>query len=129
MAENQLIPSNDRIRAEARESDWASLLARAIDDMTRIVHSELRLFSANMKTVLAEETDRVLASIATGVLMASGAICLVAAAILFLHEYARLPWWQSFGVVGMALFAIAIGVGAFATSRSKTSAIALVEKS
>ena len=123
MAENQLVPRNDRVRAEARDADWGTLLGRAIDDITRIVHSELRLFSASMKSVLAEETDRVLAAIATGVLMAGGAICVLVAAILFLHEYARLPWWQSFGIVGMGLFAIAIAFGAFAASRSKTPAI------
>ena len=123
MAENQLVPRNDRIRAEARDAEWGTLLARAIDDITRIVHSELRLFSASMKSVLAEETDRVLAAIATGVLMAGGAICILAAAILFLHEYTRLPWWQSFGIVGMGLFAIAIAFGAYAASRPKPSAI------
>jgi hypothetical protein len=122
MAENQLAPKNDRIRTEAREADWSSLLARAIDDMTRIVHSELRLLSASMKTMLGEEIDRVFAFLATGVLMVGGAICGLAAAILFLHEYAKLPWWQSFGITGLALFAIAIAVGAFATSRPKTLA-------
>lgn len=123
MAENQLIHRNDRIRTEAREADWASLLARAIDDMTRIVHSELRLLTAGMRTVLDEEIDRVLAFVATGVLTVGGAICVLAAAILFLHEYAMLPWWQSFGITGLVLFAIAIALGAFATSRRQTRAI------
>ena len=40
MAENELIPSDDRIRSEAREADWSSLLARAVDDMTRIARSK-----------------------------------------------------------------------------------------
>jgi hypothetical protein len=43
----------------------------------------------------------------------------LAAIVLFLHEYVMLPWWQSFGIVGLALFAIGIGLGAFAGSRSK----------
>jgi len=145
MAENQLPRNNDRIRTEAREADWASLLARAIDDLTRIAHSELRLFvaeaktvahdeladiktvahaeAAELKTVLHQETDRVLAFIATGVLMMIGAVCILAAAIQFFHEFMMLPWWQSFGIVGLALFAIAIAFAAFASRRTKTPAI------
>lgn len=123
MAENQLIPKNDRIRAEARDTDWGTLIARAVDDITRIVHSEVRLLIAGISTVFDQEIDRVLAFMAIGVLMVFGAICVLAAAIFFLHEYVMLPWWQSFGITGLALFAIAIAIGAFATSRPKPPAI------
>jgi hypothetical protein len=117
MAENQLAHRNDRARTEARTPDWSSLLARAIDDMTRIVHSEFRLLSASMKTVLDEEIDRVLAFVATGVLMMAGALCLLAAVIMFLHEFLRLPWWQSFGITALALFATAIATRAIMARR------------
>jgi hypothetical protein len=120
MAENQLVHRNDRIRAEARDTDWGTLIARAVEDITRILQSEIRLLVAGMKTVLEEEIDRVVALVATGLLMAVGMICVFAAAILFLHEYAMLPWWQSFGIIGIALFAIAIAAGAFALNRPKT---------
>jgi hypothetical protein len=40
MAENELTRNNDRVRSEAREADWSSLLARAVDDMTRIARSK-----------------------------------------------------------------------------------------
>jgi hypothetical protein len=123
MAENQLTPRNDRVRSEARQTDWASLIARAVDDMTRIVHSELRLLSASMKTALDEEVDRVLAFVASGMLMLAGALCILAGFIMFLREYATLPWWQSFGIAALVLFAIAVGLRAFASSRSKPPAI------
>ena len=118
MAENQLIP-NDRLDAEARETDWTSLLARAVDDITRIMHSEFRLLSASMKTALDEEIDRVLAFVATGALIMVGAICMLAGIIMFLHEYAMLPWWQSYGITALLLFATAIALSAFANSRRK----------
>jgi hypothetical protein len=145
MAENELIPSDDRIRSEAREADWSSLLARAVDDLTRLAHSEIRLLVAELKTVaheeladlkvgvhaevaelktvLHQETDRVLAFIAAGVLMMVGAGCILAAAIQFFHEFVMLPWWQSFGIVGLALFAIAIAFPGFASRRRKTPAM------
>ena len=116
MVENQLIPK-DRLDAEARETDWTSLLARAVDDVTRIMHSEFRLLSAGMKAALDEEIDRVLAFVATGTLMMGGAICMLAALIMFLHEYAMLPWWQSFGITALLLFATAIALAAFSGRR------------
>jgi len=123
MAENPLVHRSDRARTEARATDWASLLARAIDDLTRIAHSELKLLAASMKTALDEEVDRILAFIATGVMMLSGAICLLAAVIMFLHEFLALPWWQSFGITALILFAIAIAISALASSGKKPPAI------
>jgi len=119
MAESQIIPRADRIRVEAHETDWGTLLGRAVDDLTRIVHSEAQLLSISLKTLFDEEVDRILAFAVTGVLMAAGAICVLMAAILFLHEFAKLPWWQSFGIVGLVLFGIAIAASAFASSRPK----------
>ena len=51
--------------------------------------------------------------------MAAGAICLLAAIIMFLHEFLLLPWWESFGITALGLFAVAIAVGAFASARPK----------
>ena len=122
MAEHQLISRSDRVRAEARDTDWATLIARAVDDMTRIMHSEGQLVIAGMRSAWGESIDRIVALAMTGVMMAAAGTCFLAALILFLHEFMLLPWWQSFGITGLALFAIAIAVGAFATSRPKTPA-------
>ena len=122
MAENQLIHKDDRIRIEARETDWGTLLGRAVDDVTRIIHSESRLLTISLRSLFDEEIDRVMALAMSGVLMAMGALCVFVAAILFLHEYAMLPWWQSVGIVGLVMFAIAIATGAFASSRPRTVA-------
>jgi len=123
MAENQLTPGDDRIRTVARDDDWTSLFARAVDDLTRIVHSEFRLLVAGMKTVLDEEIDRVLAFLVTGVLMMVGALCMIAAIIMFLHEFLLLPWWQSFGITALAMFAIAVVIRAMASRRPASPAI------
>jgi hypothetical protein len=122
MAENPLV-KHDRIRTEARDTEWSTLLARAIDDITRLAHSEVRLMTAGIRTALTEQTDRIFAFFATGALMAAGALCLIAAAIMFLHEFARLPWWQSFGITALALFAIGIAIARFAWRRPQAPAI------
>ena len=123
MDDNQIAPAVERIREEASERDWASLLARAVDDVTRIVHSEFRLLVAGMKTVLDEGIDRILAFIAIGVLMMIGAVCLIAAIIMFLREFVGLPWWQSFGVTAIAMFAVAIAIRAATSRRRATPAL------
>src|ERR1022692_1163268 len=102
MAHNQIIPSSETPSGEDHP-DWTTLVARALDDITRIMQSEIRLVTTSMRTILAEQTDRVLGFIASGVLMVFGMMCILAAAILFLHEYAMLSWWQSFGITGLAL--------------------------
>ncbi len=118
MPENQLIPRNDHIDVEsAASADWASLVARAVDDMTRIVHSEFRLLVAGMQSVLDEGIDRVLGFIATGVLIMAGALCMLAAIIMFLHEFMLLPWWQSFGITALLMFGIAIAIRAATMQR------------
>lgn len=122
MTENQLTPKNGPILIEAREADWATLLARAIDDITRIVQSEARLLTAGVRTVLSEQIDRIFTFIAIGALMVAGAICFIAAAILLLHEFLLLPWWQSFGIVALTLFAIGTAIAAFAASRPQSPA-------
>jgi VIT1/CCC1 family predicted Fe2+/Mn2+ transporter len=116
MPENQLI-KNDRIQTEARQADWSSLLGRAIDDMTRIVHSEFRLLVAGMKTVLDVEIDRVFAFVATGVMGMLGALCMLATIVLFLHEFLLLAWWVSFGITALVLFGIAIAIQAAVSRR------------
>lgn len=123
MAENQLTPGSDRIRSEAREEDWTSLFARAVDDLTRIVHSEFRLLVAGIKGVMDEEIDRVLAFVVSGVLIFAGALCLLAAIIMFLHEFLQLPWWQSLGITAIAMFVIAFALRSFASRRFSPPAI------
>ena len=121
MTENQS-PKNDLIRMEAREADWATLFERAIDDIAHIVQSEAHLLTVGMRTVLAEQIDHIFTLVAIGALTAVGVVCLVAAAILLLHEFFLLPWWQSFGITALTLFSVGIAMAAFVTSRPKPSA-------
>ena len=89
VAETQLNPRGGR--TEVREADWSTLFGRALDDLTHIVQSEARLLTAGMRTVLEAQLDRIFVVVATGALIAAGAVCLLGAAILLLHEYAMLP--------------------------------------
>ena len=122
MTENHLSPKDVPVGTDAREADWATLFGRAIDDVAQIVQSEAHLLTAGMRTVLAEQIDRIFTLVAISALLAVGAVCLVAAAVLLQREFFLLSWWQSFGITALALFAIGIGFAAFATIRRKSPA-------
>ena len=103
MPNDRVIP-NDQ---PAPESDWGTLAARTIDDLTRILQSEIRLFTASIRLAIEQESDRVMVTIAAGAFAGSGLLVLVASLVLFLREYAGLAWWQSFGIVGAIMLAAA----------------------
>ncbi len=122
MAENQLTPKEELLHMEAREADWGSLFSRTIDDIAHIVQSEARLLIAGTRAVITGQIDRIFALLAIGALMAVGGVCLVAMVILLLHEFFLVPWWQSFGITALALFALGIAIAAFVSSHRKPTA-------
>ena len=52
--------------------------------------------------------------------MLSGALCILAASILLLHQW--LPWWQAFGVIGVTMLVAGSIVNAASGPRSGTEA-------
>lgn len=76
-----------------------------LDDFVRIVEAETKLFEVNFARALTAAFDRAIGQFLSGLLMFLGAACLLAALIMFLHEW--LPLWQSLAISG----ALAIGGG------------------
>ncbi|HUY28069.1 MAG TPA: phage holin family protein [Candidatus Binataceae bacterium] len=102
--------------ASEADPDWATLIGRAVDDVSRIVQSELHTLRADMGDYLEARVNRAIGSLALAALMASGAICILCAAVLLLHQW--LPWWQAFGCTGLA--AVAAGIVGNAAIRPST---------
>lgn len=86
--------------ASAAYPDWPTLIDRAVGDVSRIIQSELHTLRANMGDDLEARISRAAASLAFAALMASGALCILCASVLLLHQW--LPWWQAFGSAGLA---------------------------
>lgn len=82
-------------------TEWPTLLGRMVDDLSRIVEKELRLFEANMVGLLSSTVDRALAGMLMVAASVFGAGFLLIALILFLHQW--LAWWQAVGIVGLAM--------------------------
>lgn len=94
--------------------DWPTLVGRAVDDVTRILQSEARILQTNMGAALETRLASAIATLTIIAVMISGAVCIVCAAILLVHEW--LPLWQSFGIIGGGI--LLVGLAAYAISKS-----------
>jgi hypothetical protein len=96
--------------APGAERDWSSLAGRAIEDVSRIIQSEIGLFETTMKVALEEQTDYALANLATVAVMICAAICMLGALILLLHQWVQ--WWLAFAAAGAVASAAGISIHA-----------------
>ena len=94
--------------------DWPTLVGRAVDDVTRILQSEARMLQTSMSAALETRLASAIATLTIVAVMISGAVCIVCAAILLLHQW--LPLWQSFGIIGGGI--LLIGLTGYAISKS-----------
>ena len=85
--------------AQGTHADWATLVAHAVDDVSRILHSEAELFQINLTSKLRSQIDYAAATFAMVAAFICAGICVLAAVILLLHRsFARwqgFPWWQA----------------------------------
>src|ERR1017187_5631937 len=86
--------------------DWPTLIERAVDDVSRILRSELHMFQTSMGAALELQISNTVTYLTIIAVMISGAICILCAAILLLHQW--LPWWQAFGIAGLATLVVGI---------------------
>ena len=111
MTEKQSHPANG---APATMQDWPTLVGRAVDDVTRILQSEAHMLQTSMSAALETRLASAIATLTIVAVMISGAVCIVCAAILLLHQW--LPLWQSFGIIGGGV--LLAGLACYAIKRS-----------
>ena len=102
--------------APGAEGDWSSLAGRAIEDVSRIIQSEIGLLETTLRAALEEQTDYALANLATVAVMICAAICMLGALILLVHQW--LQWWLAFAIAGLAAAAVGIAIHATAGRRA-----------
>jgi len=90
--------------------DWPTLVGRAVDDVTRILQSEAHMLQTSMGAALETLLANAIATLTVIAVMICGAVCIVCAAILLLHEW--LPLWQAFGIAGGVILLIGIAIRA-----------------
>jgi Putative Actinobacterial Holin-X, holin superfamily III len=87
-------------------NEWPTLLGRMVDDLSRIVQTEFRLFEANLAGLLSSTVDRAISGMLMVAASVAGGACLLVALILLLHHW--LEWWQAVGVVGLVMVLLAL---------------------
>lgn len=112
--------------------DWSTLIARAVDDVSRIVQSEIQLFESSFRSALEGHIKYAVAGLVVVAVMICGTLCALAALIFFAHQW--MQWWQACAIGAFIMFAAAgvICVTVFAapskivaTSRADSEALAL----
>jgi len=79
--------------------DWPALLARIVDDLARIVQTEIRIFQAALTPIFSNAIDRLLANaVALAAYIAAG-VCLLIAFVFFLHQW--LAWAPALAITGL----------------------------
>jgi Putative Actinobacterial Holin-X, holin superfamily III len=101
------------------EPQWPELVSRAVNDLSRIVHAEIRLAELGIKNLIEREIDHsIKIVIALGFLLCAG-FCALGAALIGLHALLGV-WWGSFAIVA-AISAVA-GIGFLQWSRRRPKA-------
>ena len=95
---NEIVADDRNRRSDAQ---WPELVSRAVNDLSRIVHAEIRLAELGIKSLIEQELDRTLkVAIALGLLLCA-AVCAVGAAVIGLHQLLD-SWWAAFAIVAAA---------------------------
>jgi len=92
---------HDAEPASPAHLDWATLTERALDDLSRIVRSEVAMFQTSMAVAVEAQINNVTARLAKIAALFLGAVCILCALILLLHQW--LPLWQAFALAGTAM--------------------------
>ena len=85
---------------------WTTLLARIIDDASRIFRAQGALLEITLRETIEEQTTRLLAGLVVGAASMCSLLCMLIATVLLIHKW--LEWWSAFGVTGAAGLLIAI---------------------
>lgn len=85
--------------------DWSTLIARAADNVSRIVESEIHLFENSFRSALEGHINHALAGLGMLSMIISGMLCALAALILYSHQW--LPWWQACAIGAFIMLAAA----------------------
>jgi VIT1/CCC1 family predicted Fe2+/Mn2+ transporter len=103
MTDKHPLPTNGDTTAT---SDWPTLIERAVDDVSRILRSEVHMLQTSVGAALELQVSKTIAHLANTVVMLIGALCMLCAFIFLLHQW--LPWWQAFGAIGVATLLVGI---------------------
>lgn len=111
-----VVESRDR----SSDAQWPELVSRAVNDLSRIVHAEIRLAEIGIKNLIEQEIDRSLKIAIALAFLLCAAVCAVGAAVIGFHALLGL-WWAAFAIV--AAISGGAGFGFFLLARRRSGTV------
>jgi Putative Actinobacterial Holin-X, holin superfamily III len=98
------------------DSTWSQLFAQTIDEVARIVRTEIRLAEASLSRMVENQTERVLGAVLLLVALVYGSMFILGSVVLLIHQW--LAWWMAFGITGTVMIAAGFGSQRIMAGRS-----------
>lgn len=89
------------------DSTWSQLLAETVDEVARIVRTEIRLAEASLSRLLERQTERAFGAVWLLVALVYGSMFILSSVVLLIHQW--LAWWMAFGITGVVIIATGFG--------------------
>lgn len=106
-------------KAADAHQEWPSLIGQAVDNLSRILHSEADILQTRLGESVRSGLSHSTEVVALLAIFLWSIGCLLLGVILFLHLW--LPLWFAFGVVGLCTMTVA-GLGALMMKHRTLSA-------
>lgn len=113
---------DNEIRPE-RSLNLPELLSKTVDDLSRIVQTEIGLLRLTLQQVLEAETDRIIGMLGLLVAAAYGSLFLLGGIMLLIHLW--LAWWAAFLVTGAAVTAVGVLLLLLMLSRARAKSASI----
>jgi uncharacterized membrane protein YgcG len=84
--------------ASAENPNWPELVSKTVDDLSRIVRTEIELLEVTLKRVIEAQTDKIVGMLFLIIALIYGSLFLFGGIVLLLHLW--LAWWLSFLITG-----------------------------
>jgi putative superfamily III holin-X len=89
------------------DSTWPQLLAETVDEVARIVRTEIRLGEAGLRRMFENQAERMMGALFLLVALVYGSMFVLGSVVLLIHQW--LAWWMAFGITGMVVIVAGFG--------------------
>lgn len=90
---------NELLRRET--ADWAQLLSKTVDDLSRIARTEMDLFETKLARMLEAQTDKIAGMVFLVAALTYGALFLSVGVVFLIHQW--FAWWIALLITGGAI--------------------------
>jgi hypothetical protein len=90
----------------ATPASWPELLSKTVDDLSKIVRTEIAVLERTLQRVVESQTDRIIGVMFLLVACAYGSLFLLGGVVLLIHLW--LDWWLSLMITGSVVMAAGV---------------------